>query len=48
MIRLNRGTYRYQSHQDPRTELRMKKRELAAARVRYGCRKILVRLQREG
>ena len=48
VIRLNRGTYRYQSHQDPRTELRMRMREIAAVRVRYGCRKILVLLQREG
>ena len=48
VIRLNRGTYRYHSHQDPRTELRMRMREIAAVRVRYGCRKILVLLQREG
>ena len=46
--RLHRGTYRYQSRMDPRTELRMRMREIAAARVRYGCRKILVLLQREG
>ena len=45
---LHRGTYRYQSHQDPRTELRMRMREIAAVRVRYGCRKILVLLHREG
>jgi putative transposase len=48
VIRLHRGTYRYQSQKDPRTELRMRMREIAAARVRYGCRKILVLLQREG
>ena len=46
--RLHRGTYRYHSHQDPRTELRMRMREIAAVRVRYGYRKILVLLQREG
>ena len=45
---LHRGTYRYRSHKDPRIELRMRMREIAAARVRYGCRKILVLLQREG
>ena len=48
VIQLHRGTYRYESHQDPRTELRMRMREIAAVRVRYGCRKILVLLRREG
>ena len=48
VIRLQRGTYRYQSHKDPRTELRMRMREIATVRVRYGYRKILVLLQREG
>jgi len=45
---MNRGTYRYQSHKDPRTELRLRIREIAQARVRYGYRKILVLLRREG
>jgi putative transposase len=45
---MNRGTYRYRSHKDPRTELRMRIREIAQARVRYGYRKILALLQREG
>ncbi len=48
VIRLHRGTYRYQSHKDPQIELRMRMREIAAVRVRYGYRKILVLLQREG
>ena len=48
VIRLQRGTYQYQSHKDPRTELRMRMREIATMRVRYGYRKILVLLQREG
>ena len=48
VIRLNRGTYRYQSQKDARRELQMRMREIAAVRVRYGCRKILVLLQREG
>ena len=48
VIQLHRGTYRYQSHKDLRTELRMRMREIVAVRVRYGCRKILVLLQREG
>ena len=43
-----RATYRYRSHLDPRTELRMRIREIAQARVRYGYRKIRVLLNREG
>ena len=34
VIQLHRGTYRYRSHQDPRSELRMRMREIAAVRVR--------------
>src|SRR3990172_7874147 len=48
VCRLNRGTYRYHSHQDPRTALRMRIREIAQARVRYGYRKILALLNGEG
>ena len=43
---VTRGTYRYRSCLDPRTELRI--REIAQARVRYGYRKIRVLLNREG
>jgi len=43
-----RATYRYRSCCDPRTELRMRIREIAQARVRYGYRKIRVLLNREG
>jgi putative transposase len=46
--RMSRRTYRYRSHKDPRTELRMRIREIAQARVRYGYRKILALLNREG
>src|SRR5580698_2363919 len=42
------GTYRYRSCLDPRTELRMRIREIAQSRVRYGYRKIRVLLNREG
>ena len=45
---VTRGTYRYRSCIDPRTELRMRIREIAQARVRYGYRKIRVLLNREG
>ena len=48
VARLNRGTYRYKSHKDPRSELRMRMREIARTRVRYGYRKIRVLLNREG
>jgi putative transposase len=45
---LPRATYRYRSCLDPRTELRMRIREIAQSRVRYGYRKIRVLLNREG
>ncbi|MBB6144468.1 transposase [Silvibacterium bohemicum] len=43
-----RGTYRYHCHPEPWTELRMRMREIAQSRVRYGYRKIRVLLNREG
>ncbi len=43
-----RATSRYRSCLDPRIELRMRIREIAQARVRYGYRKIRVLLNREG
>ena len=43
-----RGTYRYDSHRELWTELRMRIREIAQSRVRYGYRKIRVLLNREG
>jgi putative transposase len=48
VTRLHRGTYRYSSHKNPWTALRMRIREIAQARVRYGYRKIRVLLNREG
>ena len=48
VARLNRGTFRYRSHKDPRTALRMRIREIAQTRVPYGYRKIRVLLNREG
>jgi putative transposase len=48
VLRVVRGTYRYQSHQKEWTELRARIREIARSRVRYGYRKILVLLRREG
>ena len=43
-----RSTYRYKSHQKEWTELRARISEIAQSRVRYGYRKILVLLPREG
>jgi len=48
VTRMHRATFRYGGHKDPRTELRMRIREIAQSRVRYGYRKILVLLNREG
>ena len=48
LMRVPRATYRYRSYADPRTELRLRIRELAQTRVRYGYRRIRVLLNREG
>ena len=48
VLRVPRATYRYRSCLDPPTELRMRIREIAQARVRYRYRKIRVLLNREG
>jgi len=38
------STFRYESRQEPRTALRLRIREIAQTRVRYGYRKIRVLL----
>lgn len=48
VVRVAISTYRYQSKREPRIALRLRIREIAAARVRYGYRKIRVLLKREG
>ena len=48
VTRLHRGTYRYRSRKNAWVALRMRMREIAQARVRYGYRKIRVLLNREG
>ena len=48
VARLNRGIFRYRTHKDPRTALRIQIREIAQTRVRYGYRKTRVLLNREG
>src|SRR5712692_9298389 len=42
------STFRYESMQEPRMALRLRIREIAQTRVRYGYRKIRVLLNREG
>jgi putative transposase len=44
----SRASQRYRSVADPQDELRLRVRELAASRVRYGYRRIHVLLRREG
>ena len=48
VARIPISTFRYESRQEPRTALRLRIREIAQVRVRYGYRKIRVLLNREG
>jgi putative transposase len=48
LVGLQRSSYYYRRHRDPQTELRMRLKDLAAARVRYGYRRLHVLLMREG
>lgn len=43
-----RASHRYQSRRDPEVELRMRLKDLAESRVRYGYRRLHILLQREG
>ena len=43
-----RSSQRYRSRRDPQTELRLRLRDLAASRVRYGYRRLHILLRREG
>lgn len=43
-----RASHRYKSRRDPRCALRMRLKELAETRVRYGYRRLHILLQREG
>ena len=47
-IAFSRASLRYRSHLDPRTALRIRMRDIAHTRVRYGYRRIRVMLLREG
>ena len=48
LIPIERMTLRYEHHRDPQEALRVRLRELAGSRVRYGYRRLTVLLQREG
>jgi putative transposase len=47
-LRFTRSTQYYTSHKDPQTALRIRLRDLANSRVRYGYRRLHVLLRREG
>lgn len=48
LIGMQRSSYYYRSRSDPQTELRVRLKDLAGARVRYGYRRLHVLLRREG
>ena len=48
LVGITRWTNRYQSRRDPQAELRLRLRDLAGSRVRYGYRRLTVMLRREG
>lgn len=45
---LHKCRQRYRKRSDPQTELRMRLKDLAAARARYGYRRLHILLRREG
>lgn len=47
-LSMNRSSYYYKGHRDEQKALRMKIRDYATFRVKYGYRRIRVLLQREG
>jgi putative transposase len=48
LVRITRWSNRYQSRRDPQSELRVRLRDLASTRIRYGYRRLTVLLRREG
>jgi putative transposase len=48
LLMVNRSTMYHQSRRDPQHALRVRLRELAASRVRFGYRRLTVMLRREG
>jgi putative transposase len=47
-VRITRWSNCYQSRRDPQSELRVRLRDLASTRIRYGYRRLTVLLRREG
>ena len=48
LLILSRGTYHYRSHAKDRSALKIRLKDLAMSRVRFGYRRLLVLLKREG
>ena len=48
LLPMARASSQYRSRRDPQEALRMRLRELAASRVRFGYRRLTVLLRREG
>jgi len=48
LMMINRSTMNYPSQRDPQHALRVRLRELAGSRVRFGYRRLTVMLRREG
>jgi len=48
ILKIHRSSYRYKSRKDVQAFLRMRIRDIAASRVRYGYRRIHILLKREG
>ena len=48
VLKLQRSVYYYHHRRDPQTELRLRLKDLAAARVRYGYERLHTLLKREG
>jgi putative transposase len=48
VLKLERSVYYYRSRKDPQTELQVRLKDLAAARVRYGYERLHTLLRREG
>ena len=48
VLKLQRSVYYYRHRRDPQTELRLRLKDLAAARVRYGYERLHTLLVREG
>jgi putative transposase len=48
LIQMQRSSFRYQSHAQDQTALRLRLKEVAAVRIRFGYRRLTVLLRREG